>query len=190
MRTINIVAMDLEYYYFYEIRCNDAKIKQKYGGKTKNKKERWKEHKNVCKNTNSPAYNLKVYRFIRANGNIDNWNMHIIKEGACTEELSKGFERKIIEFNCILNSVIPGQTQAEYHNKEKTIAHYKQYRIKNKDKINAKSKQYHIDNREKILAIKQKKILCECGCISNKGHILRHRKTNKHKILMLMLNKN
>jgi len=68
----------------YKIYCLDDKIKSMYIGKTKNCINRNRAHHNNCINPNYRDYNLKVYKFIRNNGNWINWKMEMIKE--CNEE--------------------------------------------------------------------------------------------------------
>lgn len=43
---------------------------------------------------------------------------------------------------------------------------------------------YYEVNKMHILSRLKQKIKCECGATVNKGNILRHRDTNKHKILL------
>lgn len=43
---------------------------------------------------------------------------------------------------------------------------------------------YKYKNREQINALSNSKIVCECGCISARGHISLHRKSKKHFNLM------
>ena len=49
-------------------------------------------------------------------------------------------------------------------------------------------KNYREDNKDKISEKKKEKIMCECGSITSKNNILRHKKSNKHIALMENLN--
>ena len=95
-------------------------------------------------------------------------------------------------------------------NKEKIIEYKKEYYEDNKEKINKKTNEYYKNNKEKIveqkktfyennkekqLQIKKKyyednkevinkqrkeQVLCECGILTSKNHISRHRKSKRH----------
>jgi len=56
----------------YRIECLDPEIKDIYIGSTVDLKERIKQHKKDCKNSNS-----KVYTFMREHGGWDNWKFDI-----------------------------------------------------------------------------------------------------------------
>ena len=69
-------------------------------------------------------------------------------------------------------------------NKEKILEQKKEYYEKNKEQIAEKSKEYRNDNKEHI-AKKQKeyneiKVECECGAISTKKNLARHKQSKKH----------
>ena len=70
-----------------------------------------------------------------------------------------------------LNRQTPCTTHQEYYenNKLKLLEQMKDYYNNNKDKILEYQKQY-----------KQEKITCECGCISTKHNLTKHKKTQKH----------
>jgi hypothetical protein len=95
--------------------------------------------------------------------------------------------------------------QKEYHleNADKLKEKRQQYRLENADKIkekkqqeyldnkqlhNEKSNQYWLNNKEYVKNQKKEEIKCECGCITNRGHIQRHQKTKKHIKLMELKN--
>ena len=107
-------------------------------------------------------------------------------------------ERYYIEnFDCV-NKFIPGTTSAEYHqdNKESITEKHRIYHHKNKERINQQSreyyqnnkdkkKQYEKDNEEKIRERKSQRIQCECGILVRRDNIAQHRKTKKHKDLII-----
>jgi len=78
---------------------------------------------------------------------------------------------------------------AEYHkewyeaNKEKK----KEYYEANKEKLAEKKKERYEANKEEILERMKEKIKCECGCEVSRNNIPRHRRSNNHKEIMLML---
>ena len=52
----------------YKLVCSDLKVKDLYVGHTTNFVDRKACHKSHCNNANDIYHNLKVYKFIRANG--------------------------------------------------------------------------------------------------------------------------
>jgi hypothetical protein len=56
----------------------------------------------------------------------------------------------------------------------------REYREDNKEKICAKKREYWQKNKEENNAKRAVKIECEfCGCMSSKGHLARHQRTQK-----------
>ena len=107
---------------FYKIFCKDENIKDLYVGKTIDLKKRWVDHKNNCNNENDKKYNIKLYQFIRENGNINNWNIIEIEKNEYDDKDSAIRERYWIkELNATLNCKIPSRTPKENreNNKEK-----------------------------------------------------------------------
>jgi len=87
----------------------------------------------------------------------------------------------ICKTKCV-NKVLPiqylkKQYQQEYHdaNRDKLNEYGKEY-----------SKKYHEANRDKINEKKKEKITCECGTTVIRSGLSTHRKTNKHKKLLLL----
>jgi predicted GIY-YIG superfamily endonuclease len=56
----------------YKIVCNDLDVPFLYVGFTTDFTKRKNRHKTSCNNSNSEAYNFKIYSFIRSNGGWDN----------------------------------------------------------------------------------------------------------------------
>jgi predicted GIY-YIG superfamily endonuclease len=121
-----------------------------YIGSTSNFKNRRYQHKNNCNNEKYKNYNLKVYQYIRDNGNWDNWVMIPIEQYSCNnkKELLIRERHHIDLLRPVLNKNIPTRTMKEWceDNKEKI----KQYNINNKEKILENAKEYYEDNKEKI----------------------------------------
>ena len=89
----------------------------------------------------------------------------------CEKEQQKERESYYIRnFECV-NKVIPDRKVDEW-------------KKDNMDKLRIISnKSYH--KRKEIINEKRKeKITCECGTITNKGHLARHKRTDKHKKLI------
>lgn len=93
----------------YEIVSKNEEIKSRYIGSSTNYKTRVLDHKKRCINSNQPAHNFKVYKFIRENGGWDNWNIKIIEEFMCNNKREQFLREKywMNEKNCDLNSKKP-----------------------------------------------------------------------------------
>jgi hypothetical protein len=114
-------------------------------------------------------------------------------------------EREWIEKTTCVNKNIPTRTYTEYYtdNKQTILANQKQYRVDNQQMISAYKKQYYADNKQMIIAnqkqyradnketiLTNKSTIVVCPfCKSNatKGHLARHQKSQKCKILALKL---
>jgi hypothetical protein len=145
----------------YKIVSNDLNIRDCYVGSTTNFTKRKWAHKSICANINSKMYNLKVYKFIRDNGDWHNWSMILIEMFPCTNHLeSLQRERYWCEnLNATLNSLVPSRTNKEYN-----LDHKEQ-----KKQHTANNKQY----RNTVLT-------CQCGCSYTRKHKSRHEQSNKH----------
>jgi predicted GIY-YIG superfamily endonuclease len=128
-----------------------------YVGSTTDFIRRKSEHKYICANSNVKNYNLKLYQMIRDNDGWESFKIMIIKEFPCESKIQLIMEEEKYrkELQTTLNSCRAYRT-----NDEK-----KQYNI-----------DYHDKNKEK----KNEKITCECGCISLKQNMIRHKKSLKH----------
>lgn len=184
--------MDYSKTVIYKLCCKNPEITDVYVGHTTNYTKRKCRHKCNCNNPNSRTYNYKVYQFIRDNGNWDNFSMIVIEEYNCSSRLeAEARERHWIEtLNASLNCVIPTRTKKEYMevNSEKIKEQNKQYREQYSEKVKEQKKQYREQNLEKIRESQNKKIECECGCMTTANHMARHKRSEKHIKLMEELN--
>ena len=148
-------AMNYDNAVIYKIVCNDLTITDCYVGSTTNFIKRKYQHKCASKiNTE------QVYKFIRENGDWDNWSMVLVEEYPTTSYLLLGQrERYWIEtLNANLNFQFPTRTDAEYYqdHKEHLLEYQKQYYELKKEEISKYKKQYREQNKE---LLKQKRIL-------------------------------
>lgn len=137
--------MDYSKTVIYKIICIDPKITDVYVGHTTNFTKRKYTHKDSCTNENSNRHNLNVYRFIRENGNWNNWNMVPVEEYPC-ESFIQASMREQYWMDMLkpkLNTIIAatGLVRNEYK---------KQYQQKNKGQIQEKAKAYYELNKEKL----------------------------------------
>jgi hypothetical protein len=190
-----------------------------YVGSTTNFRVRKNQHKSNCNNENNKDYNIPIYKYIRDNGNWDNFVMIPLEEYPCNSKKEKEIkERYYIDLlKPKLNKIVPTRTPKEYYEDNKQIISerakeynennkdkIKEYRENNKKKIKEKSKEYRENNKEKIKEInkewyennkekiserRKEKVTCQCGFIVCKKNLKRHQKSQKHKNFMLSLNK-
>jgi hypothetical protein len=165
----------------YKIYCRNSEIKECYVGSTEEFTERCRKHKSICNNTNDKDHNLKVYKFIRANGGFDNF----IIEQIIDCEIEDRYDCELYYFklfNATLNSQFPKRSRKEYRidNKEKISEYQKEWRGDNNEYLKEYFKQYRIHNKEKIKEQKKIKIECECGSVVRKSDISKHIKSTKH----------
>ena len=122
----------------------------------------------ICKNEKNQ--NILLYRTV--NNNWDDWFIELYEEFPCEnkEQLCKK-EGEVIRLIGTLNSQIAGRTDKEYYedNKDKLLKQMKDY-----------SKTYRKNNKDDIAIKSKEKITCECGCISTKNNLSKHKKTKIH----------
>lgn len=131
----------------YKLVCKDPTITECYIGSTTNLIKRFYQHKTCCNNEQLKDYNQKKYLFIRANGGFDNWNMILVEDYPCNDNLqARQRERYWQEFyNAQLNMKLAQCDSKEYH---------REYYQLNKDKI----KDYYQQNIPKLKAQRQENI--------------------------------
>jgi len=141
--------------------------------------------------------NGKIYKLV----DLDNRDTYI---GSTTQSLAKrkydhnakyksymkGKYHYVTSFDIIKNDNFdiylienyPCQSKEELHAREG----YWQRKIDcvNRITLGRTQKEYYDDNKEIKSIQRKEKIICECGCITNRSGILAHKKTNRHKILM------
>lgn len=108
-------------------------------------------------------------------------------------------ERYWIENNECVNKVLPIQTQEERkeyekqyrdEHRDKNLKYFNEYYKNNHDEQLTKSKQNYYKNRDREIARMKTKITCECGTITNKTHVNRHKQSKKHQAWILKSNHN
>ena len=124
----------------YKIYCLDSDIKDFYIGSSKKFKKRKMSHKFNCNNENRKSYNIKLYKFIRANGGYNNFDYEILLE--TIEDNIKILEQEYIKE---LKPALNCRSACGFDSKE----YRKQYKLKNKQKIREKDRLYRLKNKEK-----------------------------------------
>tara|TARA_R110001632_G_scaffold201480_1_gene324475 strand:+ start:42 stop:596 length:555 start_codon:yes stop_codon:yes gene_type:complete len=174
--------------YIYKLYCLNDDIKECYIGSCWDIKVRMRVHKYDCTNINSANHNYKVYSFIRANGNWENFDYEYYQVEVIdrTDLKMKEQDRMDIEVNILLNGKRAYTDRTEYDkqyiidNKESIKLYTKQYKIDNKESIKQYNVVYYIDNKETINLKKNKKYNCECGGKYTHQHKAQHFKRKKH----------
>jgi len=186
--------------FIYKLCCKNTNIKDEYIGSSTNFTRRKCSHNQRCSNPNNEKYNLKVYKFIRDNGNFENWSMIEIEKYPCDSKRElETRERYFIElYESKLNSNIPTRTLKEWEdNNVDRIKEYRKERYnENKDSILEKQKERYNENKDSILEkqkayyIKNKDSITEkhkAYYIKNKDNIIEYTKEyhneNRDKIL-------
>jgi hypothetical protein len=129
-----------------------------YIGSTCDVEDRRYNHKNCCSNPNTKEHNLKVYKYIRENGGIDEWELIILDEFEVPlkecEERDKYEDNYIRKYDAInkLNKSYNIRSKKEYYEDNADIIKEKKkiYNKNNRDIINEKAKEYQKKNTDII----------------------------------------
>lgn len=160
----------------YKLCCNDLTIIDLYIGSTTSFRTRKNKHKNACINSIDKDHNYPVYKFLRNNGNWNNWSMIQIEVYPCQNKRElESRERYWIEIlKATLNTYIPLQTNKEWN-------------IKFKDEIKIRRQIYRENNKEEIQAKKSEEIKCACGKSTDSSHKTRHEQSKFHQSYLASL---
>ena len=155
----------------YEIICETGK---KYYGSTKQNLDlRLQQHLKMKMN--------EIQFFI-------NPKIELLKTFETKKEMYEN-ERFNIERNECCNLLVPLRTREERKQikyfRDKELKQMKEYHKKNKTELNKKKKIKWEENKDKINKERSKKITCECGTIISKSYNWEHKKSKKHKELLL-----
>tara|TARA_R110001592_G_scaffold7981_1_gene43966 strand:- start:14 stop:454 length:441 start_codon:yes stop_codon:yes gene_type:complete len=137
----------------YKIYCKNSEIKEIYIGSSKKFKARKYKHKSDCNNPNNRRYNIKLYKFIRANGGFQNFDYEILLE-TIEDDIKKIEQKYIDELKPALNCINAcGFDKKEYHKKykEKIKEQMKEYQKKNKEKIREYQRLYYLKKKQQKL---------------------------------------
>jgi len=198
--------MDYKNSVIYKICCKDSSIKDCYVGSSCSHTSRKSAHKSACNNKKDKAYNLPVYRYIRDNGNWENWDFVLLEAYPCENKNQLVIRERywFEKLGAKLNSFYPQiskEERKEYmkeyrknweeENKEQRKEYKKYHYAKNKVEIKERKKKHYEENKVEIIE-KQKeynrkknekiseKVECECGSVVRKDYLQRHKRTQKH----------
>jgi len=184
----------------YKLCCKNPNIENIYIGSTTDIDCRKQYHINSCNNKNDFSYNNYKYKFIRENGNFENWDIIIVEKFSCDnkEQLEIRERYWYDKLKPQLNSIKPRSTIKEKNllknewnkkNKNKKNEWSKKNYSNNDDRkkyINDYNKKYYEENKStyhnlyKNNYIKNGKINCEiCNCSIIKSNLKRHQQSKK-----------
>jgi len=194
----------------YKIVCKDPKIKDCYVGSTCNWIRRKSQHKHAVNFESNKGHNEKKAIIIRENGGWNNWEMVLIENFPCENDLqARSKEREWLEkLGATMNSCSPTISQeekkqyiikyceehreelnaksAKYNaeHREERNAYSAKYREEHREELNAKATKYYEEHREelnaKCIERSSKKMTCACGVEHCVGHKTNHLKSAKH----------
>ena len=146
----------------YKIYCKDENIKDFYIGSSKDLYDRMRVHKSMCYNENVSGYSLKIYEFIRENGDWENFNVEIVEYYPCKneKELKVREQYYIKKYEPTLNCLNAHRTQEEIKERKKETSKIWNESEKGKQsRINSSKKKTEklMNNPEKYHQILQKK---------------------------------
>ena len=136
-----------------------------YIGSTNDFRKRFNNHSATIYNKNSKDYNAKLYKKIRENNG--EWDMCIYEDNLSLnkKELCIYEEKVRVLLGATLNCRRAFRTEEQ--------------------------KQDYIVIQQKLTKERNEvRIKCECGCFVRRGHILRHKNSDKHINLMISLEQN
>ena len=184
----------------YTIRCKTDPNLIYVGSTVAGLHQRWYNHKH-----DSSRRNSKINKTMKELG-IENFYIELYELYPCNSknELEKR-EGEIIRLIGTLNEKIAGRDKYEYYkdNMDTLKEKFKEYYTENRDKVREKQNQYALQNKEnkkeydkeyreknkeKIKERKKVKMICECGCEITKDHLAQHLRTDKHKLLLSLIN--
>ena len=115
------MKVDYSKTFIYKLCCRNPTISPIYIGHSTNFKQRNQKHKYGCNNINSKGYNQYKYRFIRDNGNYENWIMIKLYDFPCISKREAEAEecKTMIELNATLNSMKSFVSEEEKKEKKK-----------------------------------------------------------------------
>lgn len=135
-------------YTIYKLACNDREVTEIYVGSTKDWNTRLDRHRAKCTNPTDPAYNLKVYLFIRLHGGWTNWRMlHITTQILINDRHARELEQIYMD---LLGSTL--NSHRAYSTAEQIKATSVEYRVIHKDHRNAYNAVYRETHKEQAKA--------------------------------------
>ena len=138
----------------YKICCKDVNVTDIYVGHTTNLYKRKDRHKYCCTTEKCKVYNTHIYKFIRENGGLNNWEIIKLYDYPCNSLK----EASIEERKCLNKLCATLNTKKPYESFEEAKSYQKEYdKEYNKLRVNCPN----------------------CNKIISKKHLNEHMKTKK-----------
>ena len=141
--------------FFYQFKCKDENIKSTYIGHTKNICRRFNKHKFDYFNPTSKNHNALIYKMMRLNGGIENYDMVIIHEQLCKDrkEASQIEQDFILQYNANMNknrAYLSNEDKMNYYkdNRDKLLNYQRGFYEDHKDKKLKYQNEFYEKNRE------------------------------------------
>ena len=161
----------------------DTEWENIYIGSTCSLRDRIGKHKYCCYRDIRPEYNYKVYKYIRENGDWDNFEVLVLEE--CEVEKLKRLEQSYMDvYKPTLNSVYALGRDKE-RSKRNRKNYHKVWSENNKCKLDEYKKEWYENNKKRLLERAKEKFECECGSILTRQCKARHLKSKKHQDYLL-----
>ena len=192
--------MDYSKTHFYKIVCKDVENSNMYIGHTTSFTKRKNTHKNNCCNPDKESYNTYVYKYIRENGDWENWDMILIDTLPCENRLDALKQERtfIEELKPSLNQIRPYRTdedeeiqrleqnERKRQDRQNNPDKYKEIdRLKyerRRDEALTKSKEHYHNNKEQIHAKRKDTYYNKGGKEKNSERCKSYRANNPDKV--------
>jgi hypothetical protein len=168
----------------YKLVSQDLEVPEIYVGSTTNFNQRRQRHKSACANINDKKSDIRVYQYIRENGDWEMWDMILVEEYPCENRLQLlARERYHIEqLKSKLNCCIPTRTRKEHYQEchEEILKQKKEYRQNNLEKVRGWDKKHYEENKDKIRD--RQKVYAEGHKVEKSITDKKYREENKEKV--------
>ena len=138
----------------------DGSLEECYVGSTSCIKMRKRGHKKICSNPNLKDYNRDVYKFIRDNGDFENWELYPLEKVEFEDkiELRKKERDWIEKLKPKLNMIKSYRSKEELKEYE-SIRHRERQKSENYVERNkAKCRKHYEENKDKYVEYSKKDI--------------------------------
>ena len=140
----------------YKIVCKDVNVKDVYVGRTTNFVSRRAQHKKSSNSEGKVCSDRTLYKTIRENGGFDNWEMILIENYPCENNIEADKRERywVEQFNANLNSVVPA---SESYASIKMKQMRDRRKLENKEEYQRNANEYQAQYRKNFEEIRKNK---------------------------------
>ena len=140
----------------YKIVCKDVNIKDVYVGRTTNFISRKSSHKKNSNSEGKLCSDITLYTTIRENGGFENWEMILIENYPCENNIEADKKERywVEQLNANLNSVVPA-SQSYASIKMKQLRDRR--KLENKEEYHKNHNEYQAHYRNNFKEIRENK---------------------------------